>query len=200
MSTTFYEVVEGRFGGGASHRQQAVHLEIVLFVYQAVHIVLQAGYIYQGKLDDYDVHVPWFALLFCSRRVVSHFTSSRDPLDLGPHCWLLLRVLVISAVSANCMYHVVSLVHRHSSYAFLCVVTGAVLPFMSIFGYAPRRALARQSTLRPHTVRLPCAAAWARLTGSRTRLQRRSSARSSPPTTSATCPSSSPRASSCPGS
>ena len=127
MPTTFSEVVEGSFGGGASHLRQALHLEVVLFAYQMVHIALQACYMYQGRLDDYDVVIPLISLVFCARRLLTHFASSPDPLDLGPHCWLLLRMLLVGLLCANAGYFGTVLVHRHSFSALVKVLAGVAV-------------------------------------------------------------------------
>ena len=149
MPTSFHEVVEGSFGGGASHLRQALHLEVVLFAYQVVHIVLQACYMYQGRLDDYDVVVPLISLVFCARRLIAHFASSPDPLELGPHCWLLLRMLLFSLLCANGGYFITSLVQRHSLSAVFYVLAGAALPALSYSGYVLRRACTRARQWNP---------------------------------------------------
>ena len=131
MSTTFSEVVEGSFGGGASHLRQALQLEVVLFAYQVVHIALQACYMSQGRLDDYDVVVPLVSLVFCARRLLTHFASSPDPLDLGPRCWLLLRMLFIALLCANGGYFSTALVHRHSFSAVFKVLVGVAPTLLS---------------------------------------------------------------------
>ena len=129
MSTTFSEVVSGSFGGGASHLRQALQLEVVLFAYQLVHIALQACYMYQGRLDNYDV--PLISLVFCARRLLIHFASSPDPLDLGPHCWLLLRMLLGALLCANGGYFSTALVHRHSFSAVFKVLAGVTPTLLS---------------------------------------------------------------------
>ena len=131
MSTTFSEVVEGSFGVGASHLRQALQLEVVLFAYQVVHIALQACYLYQGRLDDYDVVVPLISLVFCARRLLTHFASSPDPLDLGPHCWLLLRMLFMALLCVNGGYFLTALVHRHSFSAVFKVLAGVAPTLLS---------------------------------------------------------------------
>ena len=104
-----------------SHWRKALYLELLLLAYQAIHVVLQASYIYQGQPDGYDVNVPCLAMLICSRRLILHFASSSDPLDLGPHCWLLLRLLLVMLLCTNAGYALARLVQRHSFYAVLYV-------------------------------------------------------------------------------